>query len=91
MQVSELDIRAEIKPFVEMGVHMVEEVSKKGLKGIDKKTAAIAIVKALYKVADARFNFPDMVDSVANSLIPIMIDQTVNLFNNSGIFKKKEL
>jgi hypothetical protein len=91
MQISELDIRTEIKPFVEMGVHMVEEVSKKGLKGIDKKTAAIAIVKALYKVADARFNFPDMVDSVANSLIPIMIDQTVNLFNNSGIFSKKQL
>ena len=91
MQISELDIKKDIQPFIEMAVKMVEEISKNGLKGIDKKLAAIAIVKTLYKIADARFNFPNMVDSVANSLIPIMIDQTVNLFNNSGIFTKKQL
>lgn len=91
MQISELDIKKEVTPLVEEAVKIVETVAKSGISSLDKRKTAVTIATGLYKIADAKYNFPVMVDSVALNLIPFLVDQVVNLFNNDGTFTKKKV
>ncbi len=91
MQINELAIKEELQPFIEEAVKMVEGVAKDGIGSLSKRRTAVMIATGLYKIADAKYNFPNMVDSVALNLIPILVDQVVNLFNSNGTFNKKEI
>ena len=54
----------------------------------EKKATAIGIANNAYKVADMVFDFPAIVDSAVYALIPVLIDTTVSLYNQTGLFKK---
>jgi len=67
---------------IQEGVILVEK--QKELSGEEKKAKCIEFIQDAYKTVDVVFEIPAFIDDLILNLVPILIDESVRLFNEYG-------
>lgn len=74
-----------VKPIVNKAVKVTEEKHPDSPSKF-KHDSALVILEGIYDFADVIWKFPTPVDVAVKSLLPLLINQAVDLYNQTGLF-----